>query len=224
MKNKTVIFGAGIFLTMMIALSSVCSSTTIFYDQEMTSQELELDARAENRELISETPEYIPWIPYGGVWEENPSFPSELPDGVSSLSAVVGRYTFNFWTMQVYSVGYAVKVMRLRDGENHSWEFNGNVETTYAFAPTNHRTVQRIDTWSGTHWGGFDLVTEDTDYETSFDTKHVQGTISKDIGGDSSKDRTFYGSQHEWGGGASYVYTFEEAVQAIATGELIRVN
>ena len=136
-------------------------------------------------------------------WDEEDN-PPDLPDGWSCIAYTLSRRNFDFWNQIVYSVGFTIKLVRLRDGHAHHWHFNGEIRTKYTKEGNEQVTPLNIlNDWSGENYLHFDIVTADTHTEPIFYTMRLVGTGTKDMGSPDNIDRTFYGINYFLDGGQS---------------------
>ena len=137
---------------------------------------------------------------YGGDggedWNEYPNFPEDVPENRTSLTCICARRGWDIWNRQVYDVGFAIYVMRLRDGEPHAWNFVGSIVTRYddENGPVQEMEYTLLDFWDGETSLRFDIVVEGVHTESKFYTKTLTGTIYTDGPVEpQTYSRTFYG-------------------------------
>jgi hypothetical protein len=163
--NKKIGIWAGIFVVAMFLLTIVPVNATVV-PMERAIQKA------------------IPGVQYT---EEPTNFPAQLPPGVSSLTVITARRAFDPWHLRVWDVGYSIWIMRLRDGNPHSWTFNYQMSTKYTQSSQPVVTQIQCDpqTWTTFVFPGFDIIRYSfVSLPPLYYTAELSGTVIKDASPD----------------------------------------
>jgi len=199
MKNKAKY--AGIFVVLLFILSAL----TIPIQAEVSAEQAEVSTECVQRRV------------YEYDYDENPEFPDELPDGMSSITCITAIREFSFWQQSIYDIGFTVWAMRARDGNPHTWEFDGELFIKYdsESGDTEIVPLNLYDTWTGTTYLRFDIVIEDLVIHPVFYTMLLVGNIYADGVYQRSYSRTFYGLDYSHEPWSEVEVTEQQIVDAV---------